>query len=119
MNLDDLPASLEPAQVVEAYDQAWREGHYPAFLALTTPRLWDSLGVHSRDDFADATADYLEASEGLTMAVTAVDVDGDRATVEITETSLDGSDHVVEKVLHQLRLFDGWWEVDAIQIPDA
>ncbi|WP_084104407.1 hypothetical protein [Demequina sp. NBRC 110056] len=120
MNLDDLPEGMTPAQVVEAYEQAWREGSFLAFLELTTPALWHDLGLRDREAFAEAAADYLESSAGLTTVVTGVEVVGDRAVVETTETSADGTDHLVEKVEHRL-VRDGadGWLIDAIESVDA
>ena len=119
MNLDALPESLDPAQVVEAYDQAWREGNYDAFLALTVLALRQDLGVGAGEAFEAVAAEYQESSQGLTMAVTGVDVDGDSAVVTTTETSIEGTDHVVEKVRHQLMRIEGAWQVASVEAADV
>jgi len=114
VNLDELPDAMTPAEVVEAYEEAWRQGHYQAFLWITTEHLWESLGVETREEFSEAARDYQEGSEGHSMVITGLEVDGSTATVTTTETSVDGTDHVVEQVSHLL-VHDGEaWLVDGV-----
>jgi hypothetical protein len=110
---------IDPARAVEAYEAAWREGRFEDFVSVTTASLRRALDVTASADFEAAAVEYAEASEGLISQVTHVDVDGDHATVETTESSADGTDHVVEKVLVQLVRKDGAWRVDAVEATDA
>ena len=93
-------AATAAAQAVEAYERAWRDASFEEVAALVTDRLSRELGVASRAEFAQAAADYAESSEGLSSQVTGIDVQGSTARIVTTETSLEGTDHVVEKVVH-------------------
>lgn len=115
----DRAAATAAAQAVEAYERAWRHGSFEGVAALVTDRLARELGIASRADFLQAAEDFAEASEGLSAQVTGIDVHGDAATVVTTETSLEGGDHVVQKVVHALVREDGRWRIGAIEAFDG
>jgi hypothetical protein len=115
----DLAEGAAVAQCVEGYEQAWSHGDFERLAALTTDRLRRDLEVETELPFAEASAGYVEGSEGLSSVVTGISVDGDHATVVTTETSRDGADHVVEKVAHHLIRSGALWRIDAVDVLDA
>ncbi|WP_061960465.1 hypothetical protein [Demequina flava] len=114
-SIDWLPQNGTPVEIVNAYCRAWDEANYRALLWITTAHLLESLGINSREQFADSAADYAEEAESAQRMVTDFTIDGNKATVVMVETVLDGTDYITDTLTYGLVVDpDGDWVVDSV-----